>query len=92
MSGLNVHMPTPSRETSTSVGAPVRSRWNSAVPIAPTIVFAPCRSKKAAGWNMGSWPGRVILNAMDAEAHPAARSNPPVSRIGPLAPHRCPHT
>ena len=60
--------------------------------MAPAIVFAPCRSKNAAGWNMGSSPGRVILAAMPADAHPAARSKPPVSFIGPRAPHPWPQT
>ena len=89
-SGLRVHMPTPKRETSISVGVPLRSRWNSAVPMAPTIVLAPWRSKKAAGWNIGSSVPRDILNAMEADAQPEARSNPPVSAIGPLAPQPCP--
>ena len=92
MSGLSVQMPTPSSDTSTSVATPVRSRWNKAVPMAPAIVFAPCRSKNAAGWNIGSSPGRVILAAIPADAHPAARSNPPVFFIGPRAPHPWPHT
>ena len=90
MSGLSVHIPTFSSDTSTSVAVPVRSRWNKAVPIAPAIVLAPCRSKKAAGWNIGSPPSRDILNAMDEDAQPAARSKPPVLAIGPRAPQPLP--
>ena len=87
MSGLRAHMLTLSSETSISVGSPCRSRWNSAVPIAPASVFDPWRSKKAAGCDIGGPPpGGVILWAIAALAHPAAMSNPPVSTMGPLAP------
>ena len=90
MSGLSVHIPTLSSDTSTSVAIPVRSRWNKAVPIAPAIVLAPCKSKNVAGWNIGSPPACDILTAMAADAQPAARSNPPVLPMGPRAPHPLP--
>ena len=87
-SGLSAHMPTLRSDTSISVVVPCRSRWNRAVPIAPQSVLEPWRSKNAAGWNMGGPPpGGVILWAIEALAQPAARSNPPVSTIGPFAPH-----
>ncbi len=86
-SGLSAHMPTLSSETSISVVWPVRSRWKSAVPMAPAMVFEPCRSKNAAGWNIGSRPAGVILKAIDADAQAEAMSNPPVSAIGPRGPH-----
>ena len=40
------HMPVPSRDTSTVVASPVRSRWNSAPMIPPAIVMAPMESPK----------------------------------------------
>src|SRR5690606_2235820 len=92
MSGLSAHMPTLRSDTSMSVATPLRSRWKRAMPTAPAIVFDPCRSKKAAGWYIGSASPRDILNAIDADAHAAARSKPPVSAIGPRAPHPDPRT
>ena len=92
MSGDIAHMPTCMSDTSTIDVSPVVARLYSAMPMAPAMVLAPCRSKNAAGWGRGSIPPRVILNAMPLLAHPQAMSYPPTSAIGPSFPQPVPRT
>jgi hypothetical protein len=54
-------------------GLAVRARLKSAIPTAPAIVLAPCRSKKAGGCVSGS-PPTDILYAMPLVAQPQATS------------------